>query len=498
MEAVNNMVERIFALVLSQSITASLVIIYVLLVRLFLIKSDKIFSYMLWSIVLFRLLCPFSFETSVSAIPNTYEYVTTITTNSTSTAPTYEAIEHPVTTEMIEPIVMSQDINWIKVAGIIWAVGAVSMALYGVLSYIKLQKSLVGYTKFKENIYLSDNISLPFVMGIFSPKIFLPSSLIGPNSDFSYNLDYIICHENTHIKRLDHITRILGFVSLAIHWFNPLVWLAFVLSAKDMEMSCDQTVLKQNNKLCVDIRKDYSHSLLYFAANHHNKVNLLSVTPHAFGDGGKNTTKERITNIMTYKKPILWLSSLALVAVVGTTVALATTHTTDNPRDDTVNAQMSLSTNTIEDKLFDHFDLAFQTFKTLDMSTLNFDSEDMAIIDGKTYFATTDFTSADDLNQYLSTLFTADVITQFSTIDTLYAEQDGKLYVIPADRGANINYGKELSRRIELVDDNRAVIYIEIESNQMADVSLAETVTFQFICENISDAWIFSQFPRIY
>ena len=234
----------------------SYVILIVLVARLLLKKAPKIFSYALWSAVLFRLISPFSFESFFSLmkmnsnpIPSNivYSKIPEINTG-------LSFIDH-----IANPILATQEaapyasINPMQISILIgefiWVVGIAILLSYSLMSLIRLRGHLVGAVKWRENIYLVDHITTPFVMGVVHPKIYLPSTLSVQEQK------YIILHEQIHIKRYDHIVKIIAFLVLCIHWFNPLAWLAFILSNKDREMSCDERVMKQ---MKIDIRREYS------------------------------------------------------------------------------------------------------------------------------------------------------------------------------------------------------------------------------------------------
>ncbi|MEG1726172.1 MAG: M56 family metallopeptidase, partial [Anaerovoracaceae bacterium] len=307
------MLEKLFVSILNMSLIGSYVIIFVLIARLLLKKAPKIFSYALWSIVLFRLICPFSFESTLSLMPMAktpipqdiiYSTLPQINTG-------INIIDNSINPILPAPN-MGDSVNplqiWIFIGTIIWVLGMLAMLIYSVISFAKLRKRLIGSVQMKDNIYLADHISSPFVMGIIKPKIYLPSSLSDSEKDF------IIAHEMCHIKRFDHITRILGFASLTIHWFNPLVWASFILSGKDMELSCDEAVMKKMN---VDIRAEYSQSLLRFATG----KKMFHATPLAFGEGD---TKGRIKNVLNYKKPAFWVIVVSAIAIIAIGVGLMT------------------------------------------------------------------------------------------------------------------------------------------------------------------------------
>lgn len=311
-----------FLKILNMSLTASAVILFVLLARLALKKAPKAFSYALWLAVLFRLLCPFSVMSAFSllglfdppvremtSVTSAVEYVPSAAAPTENpqiipTAPDPSEPVRPAVSQGEAPVSAGTDGSFEAPAAIItgiWAAGVLIMLLYSVFSFARLCRRLVGATPLRRNIYLADHISTPFVMGLFRPKIYLPSSL--PESEYRY----IILHEQYHIRRLDHVARVLAYAALCAHWFNPLVWLAFVLSGKDMEMSCDEAVLK---RLGGDVRADYSASLLRLATGRR----IIAGMPLAFGEGD---TKSRIRNLLGWKKPKLWISLAAAAACIA-------------------------------------------------------------------------------------------------------------------------------------------------------------------------------------
>ena len=158
-------------------------------------------------------------------------------------------------------------------ATILWLFGIMAMLVYSAASLYLLRVKLIGAVRLRDNIYLADHIATPFVIGVIRPKIYLPSTLS------ERERDYIILHERTHIRRLDHIAKLVSFFALSVHWFNPLVWVTFILSGKDMEMSCDEAVMK---KMDGDIRADYSASLLSLATGR----KIFAGTPSCLWRGG--------------------------------------------------------------------------------------------------------------------------------------------------------------------------------------------------------------------
>ncbi len=295
------MLDTVFLKVLNMSYTASYVILAVLLVRLLLKKAPKSFSYALWSVVLFRLVCPWSFESAFSLLsiggrtteqfqPFPEQFVTLGTVRGHVDTNGGGMIPSPVSPAPKEPL-------FENIFTLIWLIGIAALMIYSAVMLLKLKKQLKGAVHDTENIYLSARLTTPFVMGAIRPKIYLPLSISETEKH------YILLHEQTHIRRFDPLIKLVSFLVLCVHWFNPLVWLAFFLSGRDMEMSCDETVIK---KLGSDIKKEYSFSLLSLATG----LRMLGGTPLAFGEGD---TKSRIQNVLNYKKPPFWIAVGAIV-----------------------------------------------------------------------------------------------------------------------------------------------------------------------------------------
>ena len=360
------MLHTISFAVLNMTITSSIVIIVVLLARFLLKSAPKIFSYALWAVVLFRLLCPISLTSdfslmSVLQAPITengrIQYVSFNTDNMdtpsiTISAPNLNQTAEQTTKPSLE-VTPVADAFTFPVSGIstLWICGAAAMFIFNIVQLMRLRRDLIGATPLRENIYLTDHIPTPFVMGLIRPKIYLPSSI----SDAEQS--YILQHEKHHIHRGDHIIKLFAFVAMCVHWFNPLVWIAFVLASKDMEMSCDEAVMKRIDR---DIRADYSSSLLQFSTG----KKVIIGTPLAFGEGD---TKERIENIMNYRKPTFIIVALALIMCIGLTACLSS-----NPQPDT--EQPNLSEIAIE-----NIDLSASTEVGVDLA---YESDDFIIFYG--------------------------------------------------------------------------------------------------------------------
>lgn len=311
---------------LNMSLTASIAIVCVLLLRLFLKKAPKVISYCLWAVVLFRLLCPVSVSSDLSlfGLLDTPTVDGVAGTSSMEYVP--ENIVHTEFPEVTLPVPgISDTINStlpqgeeqlvadplegpVFIGTYVWLLGVLVMVVYGVTSYVRLRRNLLVISPLQENIYLADDITTPFVMGLFRPRIYLPSDME------ESQMPYIILHEKHHIRRGDHVMKVLAFIALSIHWFNPFVWVAFIYANKDMEMSCDEAVVK---KMGDHILADYTASLLSLATGR----TIIAGVPLAFGEGD---TKGRIRNLAHWKKPAFWVVLAAVIAGVALSIGLLT------------------------------------------------------------------------------------------------------------------------------------------------------------------------------
>jgi len=327
--------DKVFLDILNMSLTASFVIAAVCVARVFLRRAPKVYSYALWAVVLFNLIIPFKFTAPASLnpikpepIPQNIIYQAapridsgiTVIDNSVS-----NILPAPDTTHVnsVNPLQI-----WLAVGALSWAAGIAAMLLYAVITYIRLKRRLRFATKIdgsineNGNIYETDAIRSPFVLGLIRPKIYLPVGL--PDGD----LAYILPHERTHIKRRDYLIKPLAYITLILHWFNPLVWLAFFLLNKDMEMSCDERVLEEMGKeqdydsVNANIKAVYSNTLLRLATGRRQ----IGLSPLAFGEG---SAKERIKNVLNFRKPsrVIIIASVALLAIMS--VGFAVNHAID-------------------------------------------------------------------------------------------------------------------------------------------------------------------------
>lgn len=303
----------IFLKIAGMSITASFVIAAVLVLRLLLRKAPKAFSYAMWAVVFIRLLCPFEFtlpsapvvpvkieEYSINAdtVPTPRDYGDLFFVGSNASVTIFTS------TDRNAPEEYKGTRRIISAGTVIWLMGVTIIAAYGVISYIKLKKRLRNAVCTEGNIYVCGGISNPFIMGVFKPKIYLPENLAQSQRSL------IILHEKAHIKRFDHVAKIVMFAALCIHWFNPLVWLAFKLCERDMEMSCDEAVAKNMDDTG---KADYSQALLDIAAG-----NTAPFTA-CFSESG---TKRRIKNVLSFKRPAIWVSIFAVIILAASVILI--------------------------------------------------------------------------------------------------------------------------------------------------------------------------------
>ncbi len=301
----------LFTKVLDMSFASSIVILAVLLVRYLLRKSPKILSYVLWAVVLFRLLCPVSLTAPISLleVSNPRVSVTTERTSSVSYLPAeFSYIPAQLDSEPeVNAVIPQPEIkketkpSVLTILTVTWLVGVLIMVLHSCVSYLQLYRRLIGATPFRDRVYLADHIPTPFILGILSPRIYLPSDTPARERQ------YILAHEQHHIRRGDPVIKVLAYAALCLHWFNPLVWAAFFLAGKDMEMSCDEAVIR---KLGPDIRADYAQTLLRLAT--HKRI--IAGTPLAFGEGD---TKGRVINMANWKKPKTWVVLVSILLCIA-------------------------------------------------------------------------------------------------------------------------------------------------------------------------------------
>ena len=311
---------ELFLKIINMSISASWLVLAVLILRFVLKKAPKWINVLLWGIVAIRLICPFSFESTLSLIPSAETIPlnigmdTTPTINSGISAinnavnPIIGQSNTPMAGASINPLQIT-----IGIYEYIWIFGMIALALYTAISYWRLRRKVDTAVRYKDNIFQSENVSFPFVLGIIKPRIYLPFKMNGQY------LEYVVAHEQAHICRKDHWWKPLGFLLLMIHWFNPLMWLAYVLLCRDIELACDEKVIKE---LGNEQRGDYTQALVACSVNRR----MIVACPLAFGEV---SVKERVKSVMNYKKPAFWVIIISVIVCVGVAVCFLT-----NPKQD--------------------------------------------------------------------------------------------------------------------------------------------------------------------
>ena len=312
---------ELFLKIINMSISASWLILAVLILRLVLKKAPKWVNVLLWGIVAVRLICPLSFESALSLIPSSETIPLDIEMAAKPTidsgVPAINSVVNPVLSSFAPPQHVLTSANplqiWIPILNIIWLIGVGALLLYTAVSYWRLCRKVDTAVRYKGNIFQSENVSSPFVLGIIKPRIYLPFNMNGQD------LEHVVAHEQAHIRRKDHWWKPLGFLLLTIHWFNPLMWLAYVLLCRDIELACDEKVIKE---LGNEQRADYMQALVACSVNRR----MIAACPLAFGEVG---VKERVKSVMNYKKPAFWVIIIAVIICVGVAACFLT-----NPKQD--------------------------------------------------------------------------------------------------------------------------------------------------------------------
>lgn len=302
---------EIFIKLINLSLSASWLVLAVLLLRLCLKKTPKWITCVLWGIVALRLVMPFTFESSLSLIPSAEVIPQDIVTSQApaihSGIPAVNSTVNPmVTQQVIEESHIMEKI--LSVGAIVWAVGAVLMLMYSIISWLMLRRRVRASILLRDNIYMCDNVDSPFVFGIFRPKIYVPSGMD------EEQLTYVLAHENAHIRRGDHCWKPLSFWLLAVYWFNPLLWVAYILLCRDIERACDEKVIADMDNAD---KKGYSQALV--SCSVHRR--MIMACPVAFGEIG---VKERIKGVLSYKKPTVWILAAAMTVCAVTAVCFLT------------------------------------------------------------------------------------------------------------------------------------------------------------------------------
>lgn len=307
--------DAVFLKLFNMSITASWLILAVILIRFVFKKAPKWVNCALWALVAVRLVCPFSFESVLSLVPSTETVPSNIgysdlpSINSGISAvnqavnPVISQSFAPDVTESVNPMQVI-----ISVSSVIWLIGVAALLIYSLVSYMQIRKKVKISMPLSGNILLCDGISSPFILGIIKLKIYLPSAM--PEEQRRY----VIAHEKAHLKRRDHWWKPLGFLILTVYWFNPLIWGAYILLCRDIELACDERVIKAMGE---ESKKSYSEALLSCSVPRR----MIAACPVAFGEVG---VKDRIKNVLNYKKPAFWVIVAAVVISIVAAVCFMT------------------------------------------------------------------------------------------------------------------------------------------------------------------------------
>ena len=304
-----------FLKIVNMSISASYIVLAVLLLRILLKRAPKWIHVLLWGIVAVRLACPFSFESALSLIPSAETVSPDImmdwTPEINTGIPIVNGVINPVISDALAPN-LGDSANplqiWIPVLSVFWLVGMTALLAYAVISYIGAWRKVRTAILVSDRLYQSENVTSPFVLGLLRPRIYLPFNID------EKNMAHVVAHERAHIHRRDHLWKPLGFLLLTLHWFNPLVWLAYVLLCRDIELACDESVVKALDR---DARADYSEALLICSVSKRR----IAACPLAFGEV---SVKARIRSVLTYKKPAFWMLIAAILACIVLAVCFLT------------------------------------------------------------------------------------------------------------------------------------------------------------------------------
>jgi len=309
---------ELFLKIIDMSISASWLVLAVWVLRLVLKKAPKWVSVMLWGVVAVRLICPFTVESSVSLMPDALGIDELITEWLDEGREPIRDSEggHYVATQQDqpeEPQTVGDTV--MPILSVVWVVGMAGLWLYIIISYFHLYRRVDTAVRYQENIYQSEQVASPFVLGIIRPRIYLPFGLE------EQDLEHVVAHEKAHIRRKDHWWKPLGFLLLTIHWFNPLIWLAYILLCRDIELACDEKVIRGMER---EQRADYMQALVVCSVNRRR----VAACPLAFGEVG---VKERVKSVMNYKKPAFWVVILAVIACVAVGVCFLTDPVSQEP-----------------------------------------------------------------------------------------------------------------------------------------------------------------------
>lgn len=312
--------KEIFAGFLSVSIASSFVICLILLLRLIFRRAPKALMCCLWMLVFVRLLLPFEMKVPFSLRPETPSFSGMDTQLFIDTEPLWkEQVPDFIPQVVVKSYPLrgtsTVQIDYVAIAGIVWVLITTGLLLYALISYLCLRYRVREAVMVDKNVYLHSGMNSAFLLGYFRPRIYLPNGLE------QSSVLMVIAHEHAHMKRGDNWSKLVAFICLSLHWFNPLVWIAYILLCKDIEDACDEKVIKD---MYPDMRKAYTQALLSCGSKKHSPA----VCPVAFGE---ISIKKRIINVLNYRKPVLWIGIAAMVAIVLTATFFMTDPAAKNP-----------------------------------------------------------------------------------------------------------------------------------------------------------------------
>lgn len=305
----------VFIKTLNMGIAASWLILAVVVLRILLKRAPKRFRLLLWAVVGLRLVLPVSIESALSLVPSAQtlpegvmyaaapELNTGIAALNDAINPAFTAAFAPEPAASANPLQVL-----LPVASVIWLAGAAVMLLWALVSWLRLRRRVAEAVRLEGNMFECERVASPFVLGLIRPRIYLPFGLDEGARE------QVLTHERAHIARGDHVIKPLGWLILAVYWYNPLVWLAYALFCRDIELACDERVIR---RLPVSGRADYSQALLDLSRPHHG----VGACPLAFGE---SAVKGRVKSVLTYKRPAFWLIMLAALLCIGAAVCFLT------------------------------------------------------------------------------------------------------------------------------------------------------------------------------
>ncbi|MBQ4055260.1 MAG: hypothetical protein IJD17_06055 [Clostridia bacterium] len=330
--------KEVFLQLVNMSLTAGWLILAVMLLRLIFRRAPRWVFCLLWGFVGLRLVLPFSLESVFSLIPSktpvneVKNAVGRIVLNTAGTPVPLPsggaAVNTPPVTAIPDVGVVSpsvtlpaakETLSLTEIFALVWICGFLALLVYAAASYLLLRRRVKTAVRIEKGVWQSEAVTSPFVLGLIKPRIYLPFALD------RFDLPYVLAHERAHISRRDHLIKPLGFTILAVYWFNPLIWIAYILLCRDVELACDERVIKSLDK---NERRDYSTALLNCSVS---RVRIAAC-PIAFGEVA---VKERIKGVMNYKKPAFWIIILAVITTIVTAVCFLTDPKNENPGDET-------------------------------------------------------------------------------------------------------------------------------------------------------------------